>query len=149
MNRFLTQYFSTNHQRLELFFIAYRRHLNTDRDFALGLFNRFRRGMLEQMQWEEELLIPAVAGFGQKSGRFSAHDAIAEHQQIREQIQKIRTLHEHQQDSHEQDQVLEFMLSDHFENDEFNFYPVCDRLFDTDTRIQLLIAMDADTQVQG
>ncbi|MDF2180171.1 hemerythrin domain-containing protein [Aliiglaciecola sp. CAU 1673] len=145
MNRFLTQYFSTNHQRLELFFIAYRRHLKSDRDFALALFNKFKRGMVQQMHWEEQFLIPALSEAGPHNGRFAADKAKQEHQQIRAQVEKIVALQQQGLDSHQEDQVLEFMLSDHFENDEFNFYPVCDRLFDTDTRIKLLMAMDNDS----
>jgi hemerythrin-like domain-containing protein len=139
MHKFITDFFNTNHQALELLFIAYRRHKSRDAVYARQLFDKFKAGMQEHIGWEENLLLPALENANRKS--FPTDKARAEHQQVMQQINWIEGLLDKGVDTSQDDMSLEYMLNDHFENDEFNLYPVCDRVLSDDDTARILMAI--------
>ncbi|GAB3017595.1 hemerythrin domain-containing protein [Bowmanella dokdonensis] len=139
MQQFITRFFYSHLQGLELLFIAYRRYKRKDKLMARQLFDKFKSGMERHIEQEEQCLLPELELVSHEQAVFDK--ARREHQQIRQQMNWIESLLDRQVDSSEDDQTLEYLLSDHFENDEFGLYPTCDRLLDTDATTRVLMAV--------
>lgn len=130
MHKFITRYFSANQQRLELLYIAFRKHKKTDPEWSKRLFKLFWSGLVQHIEWDQRLLFPVLRTHNEPQLNELIDKATDEQKQLKEQIQWVFNLTENSLDSHDEEQRLEYLLSDHFENQEFNLYPACDRLFD-------------------
>lgn len=139
MHKFITDFFNINHQALELLFIAYRRNKDTDPVYSRQLFDKFKAGMEEHIGWEENLLLPALENNNRKS--FPTDKARSEHQKVMQQICWIESLLDKGVDTLQDDLTLEYILSDHFENDEFNLYPVCDKVLSDEETAKILMVI--------
>ncbi|WP_172449260.1 hemerythrin domain-containing protein [Bowmanella denitrificans] len=137
MNKFITRYFSANQQRLELLYIGFRKYKRSSPEHAQRLFKLFSHDLAQHMQWDQNLIFPLLQAFGEPPLDELIHKARAEQQKIRQQVDAVEHLLRKGQESHDDEQRLEYLLSDHFENQEFDLYPACDRLFDTDTVTRL------------
>ncbi|GAB3018033.1 hemerythrin domain-containing protein [Bowmanella dokdonensis] len=142
MKQFFTQYLSANQQRLELLFSAFRKHRHKDPQYAGQLFEQFKRGLDRHLGWESQLLMPALANYGGQQLAQSLQQADEEHQKIRSLVADLSLALQLKQDVPDIEQQLEYRLTDHFENDEFTLYPLCDRYFDAETTLNILRAMD-------
>ncbi|MDF2177417.1 hemerythrin domain-containing protein [Aliiglaciecola sp. CAU 1673] len=139
MQSFVTQFFTSDLQGLELLFIAYRKSKRQDLLLSITYFEKFKAGIERHFAQVEQLLFPLLYQDG--PDRDSVSKARREHQQIRQQLSWIATLLERGVDSSEDDQALEFMLSDHLENDEFTLYPLCDKRLSEDAMGPLLLGL--------
>ncbi|GAA0348368.1 hypothetical protein GCM10009092_10950 [Bowmanella denitrificans] len=139
MQKILSQLFNTNLHALELLFIAYRRLKKDDPVLSRQLFDKFKTGMLQHIEQEEQSLLPELC---QVTGDAELiRKARREHQQLRQQLDWIENLLDKRIDSQEDDRSLELMLSDHIENDEFGLYPCCDKLLNTDAVTRVLMEL--------
>lgn len=146
MNKFITHYFSANQQRLELLYIAFRKHKNRDPEWAKRLFQLFSHGLEQQIAWNQALLFPVLQAHNDSQLNELIHKAIDEHQQIKDQVSWVYNLTEKGLESHDDEQRLEYLLSDHFENQEFNLYPACDKLFDVNAVTHLIEQLASSEQ---
>lgn len=139
MQGFITQFFTSDQQGLELLFIAYLRCKQQDPKVSRQFFDKFKKGIQRHIRHTEQLLLPTLEG--------SQNDAPVltqtrqEHQSLLKQIEWIEGLLQHGVDSPEDDQRLEYLLCDHFENDEFGLYPLCDRKISDEAMTRLLLQL--------
>lgn len=139
MSKIITQLFNTNLQGLELLFIAYRRLKKDDPVMSRQLFDKFKTGLELHIRHEEQRLLPELALVSAAPELISK--AQQEHQQLRQQLEWIENLLDKRIDSLEDDRTLELMLVDHIENDEFELYPTCDKLLNTDAVTRVLMEL--------
>lgn len=145
MNKFISRYFSANQQRLELLYIAFRKHKTRDPMKARHLFSLFWAGLEQHINWNQKLLLPVLHAQADPELKNMIDKATEEQQQLLSQVKWLSELTLNQLESHGDEQRLEYQLSDHFENQEFTLYVACDRLFDTDTVTSLLEQLSATT----
>ncbi|MDF2177032.1 hemerythrin domain-containing protein [Aliiglaciecola sp. CAU 1673] len=139
MQGFITQFFTSDQQGLELLFIAYLRTKRQDLGISRQFFDKFKVGMRRHIRQKEQLLLPALEGC-QNEVELLVQTRY-EHQQILQQLTWIEALLDKGMDSEEDDQRLEYLLSDHFENDEFSLYPLCDRKISDEAMGKLLLRL--------
>lgn len=122
----ITEFFEHDHQRLDNLFKEFQQNQLVI-DKATPLFHSFKQGLLRHIEWEEELLFPAVevaAGLLPNMGQ--THVMRMEHFQIKECLELIETKLADQADSTlVQDRLLD-ILAEHNIKEERVLYPMSD-----------------------
>lgn len=122
----ITEFFEQDHQRLDLLFSEYQQQKgNTEQ--ATPLFLKFKQGLLQHIDWEEQLLFPSVekaAGFPPNAG--PTHVMRMEHGQIKDCLQLIEMKLSQQQDSQAIETRLLDILASHNMKEEQILYPMSD-----------------------
>ena len=120
----ITEFFEDDHRRLDRLFEQFQ----AANDHAKQtLFNEFQLGLLKHIDWEENLLFPAVeqaAGFPAQAG--PTHVMRIEHEQIKQCLALIANmLAEHKNSSVVEARLLD-ILAEHNVKEERILYPTSD-----------------------
>ncbi len=123
----ITDFFEQDHQRLDQLFAEYQRQ-KSNIEQATPLFLKFKQGLLQHIDWEEQLLFPSVeqaAGFPPNAG--PTHVMRMEHSQIKDCLQLIEMKLSQQQDSQAIETRLLDILAGHNMKEEQVLYPMSDQ----------------------
>ena len=127
MNNIITQFFTVDHNRLDLLFIAFQQYKQENPTLARDFFDTFKQGLLQHIDWEENLLFPE---FEQATGMTAGGPTFVmreEHVEIRQILQQIEQRLDDKQDTSPFELMLEQLMEDHNEKEEHILYPNSDR----------------------
>jgi iron-sulfur cluster repair protein YtfE (RIC family) len=127
MTTLLSDFFEQDHQRLDQLFNKFQQETN-DANLAVSLFSEFKHGLEQHIEWEEQILFPAVeqaAGFPINAG--PTHVMRMEHQQIKECLMLIQTKVQKHEDSKLAEMRLLDILAEHNFKEERVLYPMSDQ----------------------
>ncbi|MFY8350919.1 hemerythrin domain-containing protein [Pseudoalteromonas sp. SSM20] len=123
----LTEYFETDHKRLDLLLAQFKSNLENDKTRAIGLFEAFESGLRKHILWEESVLFP----FFEKKSQFShgpTHVMTNEHIEILQLVSQIQhSLTDEPNKSHVLFEELVNLLTKHNHKEENILYPLVDQ----------------------
>ncbi|HUL45191.1 MAG TPA: hemerythrin domain-containing protein [Bacteroidota bacterium] len=123
----ITQYYETDHDRLDELFNKFQELKYTDYAKAKEYFKEFKSGLQRHIIWEEEILFPL---FERKTGLIdqgSTHVMRAEHRMIGKYLEAVHEkVKVRNPESDEEEQLLLNALSLHNHKEESVLYPAID-----------------------
>ncbi len=127
-NKSLAQFFSDDHDRIDILFKRFRALKVTTWNEAIASFGEFRGNLLLHIQWEEEILFPL---FEEKMGtRGNGPTSVmrAEHTLIKKYLERVaQKISIHDQETEEEEKLLLKILFLHNLREEQVLYPAIDR----------------------
>lgn len=124
----VAEFFEHDHDRLDECFEEYRRLKNETFENAREHFLEFHEGLLEHIEWEEEVLFPA---FEAKMGEGLTGTMRVEHEQIKDALEVLHEkITDGQKPSDRDDERLLKYLEPHNDSEETVLYPAIDRHLD-------------------
>lgn len=134
MPTLITQYYSADHDRLDVFYSAFKKALvRKEQDKAQEYFHCFYHGLSQHIRWEEDILFPALYNMP----HFEYKDDIAiiqqEHELILKYINEIKINIPLQEDCLFLCSFLEPLMESHNHKEELILYPECDNICNLET----------------
>ncbi|MCC2615049.1 hemerythrin domain-containing protein [Aestuariibacter halophilus] len=128
MNNLITQFFSVDHDRLDFLYRQYQRFKLDNRNHAKAFFDKFRDGLKQHIEWEEQLLFPAFEGAAQMHMSGPTFVMRQEHGLIQKLLDHIHEDLCLERDPQALETELEQLLTEHNNKEEQILYVQCDRL---------------------
>lgn len=128
MSNILTQFFSTDHDRLDFLFHNYQQYKNVDPDKALQFFTKFTLGLEQHIRWEEELLFPAFEQVFNVHGGGPTFVMRSEHEIIKSLLRQLSSAIQEGKDTEMEEQKLIEVLNLHNEKEEQVLYVKADAM---------------------
>lgn len=126
MQTLITDFFEQDHQRLDQIFADFQQS-KQDNERAIALFGQFKTGLMQHIEWEEQLLFPSVekaAGFPPHAGPTAVMRM--EHTQIKDCLSLIEKQLKQAGDTTPIETQLLAILSSHNMKEENVLYPMSD-----------------------
>lgn len=133
MQTLITDFFEHDHQRLDQIFAEFQQNKH-DNSLALALFSQFKTGLVQHIEWEEQLLFPNVekaAGFPPNAGPTAVMRM--EHVQIKDCLTLIERQLNQEGDTSSIESQLLAILSSHNMKEENILYPMSDESIPANT----------------
>lgn len=132
----ISDFFEEDHRRLDVEFNHFQRAKGDD---AKKIFRCFKEGLIRHINWEEQLLFPAL----EEQSNFSANSGPTRVMRIEhEQIMQLLNLIEQKMEDNEDRDLLERrlldVLAEHNIKEERVLYPMCDSLISADSANSML-----------
>ncbi|TAN60013.1 DUF2249 domain-containing protein [bacterium] len=140
-HRTVTDYFETDHRRLDAIFARFKAFANEQKwNAAAGAFSEFSLGLKRHIKAEEEILFPA---FEQKTGMIDSGPTFVmkmEHKDIKELLDKILSAARSSDEATatSASNGLLNLLGDHNMKEEHILYPESDSFLDDSERAQVI-----------
>lgn len=122
MRNILTQFFSTDHDRLDFLFHNYQLNKGIDSDKAFRFFSKFTSGLEQHIKWEEELLFPAFEEAYRMDKGGPTFVMRAEHKVIKSLLNQIESAISAGRPADQEEQKLVEFLTLHNEKEEQVLY---------------------------
>jgi regulator of cell morphogenesis and NO signaling len=139
----ITQYFESDHDRLDQLLKQYDQMKRSDFATAKPFFREFKFGLQRHIIWEEEVLFPA---YEQKTGFAGTGPSLVmrkEHRLIEQLLENVHQKVKHADpESDEEEQLLINTLLQHNLKEENILYPAIDNLLTPDERAEIFRNMD-------
>ena len=140
--QYVTQYYETDHDRLDELFRSFQKLKRTDFPKAKEFFKEFKFGLQRHIIWEEEILFPL---FEQRTGMYGngpTHIMRSEHRQIGMHLEAIHEkvkLNDPESDYDEQ--MMLNILAMHNQKEVHILYPAIDRSLSAGERAKVFATM--------
>lgn len=136
----VSEFFEHDHDRLDECFETYRQRKHEDLEQARESFLQFYRGLLEHIEWEDEILFPA---FEAEMGEGLTGTMRVEHEQIKDALEVIydKITDGETPTDHDDERLLKY-LEPHNDSEETVLYPAIDRHLDQGTLEDVFTEID-------
>jgi regulator of cell morphogenesis and NO signaling len=126
MSNEIEKFFTADHGRLDSLLEAFIYHLATDIPKACEYFHLFKDGLLQHIEWEEDILFKI---FEDKTGNTDGPTLVMreEHRQIKTRLNKIASFSADEVDFMEHIEELKTLLRTHNQKEEQILYPMIQR----------------------
>ncbi len=132
MPSIITDFFEQDHQKLDKLFTQFQNSKH-DQRLAIELFSQFKLGLLQHIEWEEELLFPMLekaSGLSSNAGPTAVMRI--EHRQIKDYLTLIEQWLVQTNSTEELEIQLIDLLSSHNTKEERVLYPMSDHHINSD-----------------
>jgi regulator of cell morphogenesis and NO signaling len=126
MSNEIEKFFTADHGRLDSLLDAFVYHLGADIPKACEYFHLFKEGLLQHIEWEEDILFKLFEG---KTGNTDGPTRVMryEHTQIKNSLNTIASFSADEADFIEHIEELKVMLHNHNQKEEQILYPMIQR----------------------
>lgn len=139
----VTQYYESDHDRLDELFRAYQQHKRTDHEKAKELFRQFKFGLQRHIVWEEEILFPLFESRSGLTSNGPTYIMRSEHRQIGKHLEAIHEkVNASDPESDYDEQMMLNILELHNQKEEHILYPAIDRLISDEEREKVFKTME-------